>query len=325
MTRKKQTVQHRSTMRQRRLGIPVSVLSVVVAAFALILIIFLVLSVRNASSKALIFDGRRALQDVEYQVSLGPRIMGSEAHQTTLKWIQEQLKNAGWGTEVQETVFAGHQIQNVIGKLGSGTPWIILGAHFDSRLYANHDPDVRKTLEPVPGANDGASGVAVLLEIARVLPQKIGPSGQLELIKANQVWLVFFDAEDNGNIPGWDWILGSQAFAGGLQEHPDAAIIVDMIGDKNLNIYMEKNSDPLITQQIWSAAENLGYSKQFIPYPKYAILDDHIPFKRLNIPAVDIIDFEYPYWHTTADTADKLSPESLQIVGETLLSWFEGG
>ncbi len=132
---------------------------------------------------------------------------------------------------------------------------------------------------------------------------------------------MFFDAEDNGNLPGWDWILGSQAYASSLTEFPEVVIIVDMIGDADLNIYQEKNSNPQLTEEIWAKASQLGYSEQFIPQSKFAILDDHTPFLQLGIPAVDIIDFDYPYYHTTSDTADKVSARSLNAVGDTLYHW----
>src|SRR5512138_2052746 len=134
------------------------------------------------------FNGERALQDVNSQVKLGPRIPGSEAHKQTISWIQQELKKSGWNAEIQTGSLMGHPIQNVIGKRGSGSPWIILGAHFDTRMKADQDPDARQRTQAVPGANDGASGVAVLLELARVLPQDM----------KSQVWLVFFDAEDQG-------------------------------------------------------------------------------------------------------------------------------
>ena len=110
---------------------------------------------------------------------------------------------------------------------------MIIGAHYDSRLLADPDPDPSLRNQPVPGANDGASGVAVLLELARILPKNLDKT----------IWLVFFDAEDNGNIPGYDWIMGSRVFVQTLIDKPDEAIIIDMIGDADLNIYQEKNSD----------------------------------------------------------------------------------
>ncbi len=185
----------------------------------------------------------------------------------------------------------------------------MLGAHYDTRFFADHDPDESKRKQPVPGANDGASGVAVLLELARTLPPEI-----------DSTWLVFFDAEDNGRIEGWDWILGSRAFAEEMDFTPNAVVIVDMIGDADLNIYFEKNSNEQIRAEIWKKANELGYP-QFINEEKYSILDDHTPFLEMGIPAVDVIDFDYPYWHTTEDTLDKVSAESLEAVGNTLWHW----
>lgn len=260
------------------------------------------------------FDGTRAMQDVAYQVNLGDRIPGSPSHAQVVDWIQAQLKDAGWSVEVQQTTMMGHPVLNIVGKHDTqslvGKPWIVLGAHYDTRIYADHDPDPQKRTQYVPGADDGASGVAVLLGLARSLPKDL----------PLRVWLVFFDAEDNGEIPGWDWLLGSKAFVASLTARPDAAVVVDMVGDKDLNIYLEKTSNPSISAAIWAQAARLGY-KQFIPLPKYAMIDDQTPFLQAGIPAVDIIDFDYPYWHTTADTPDKVSAASLQAVGDTLAAW----
>jgi Zn-dependent M28 family amino/carboxypeptidase len=257
------------------------------------------------------FDGYRANQAVRYQVFLGPRTPGSPAHDRFVKWAVKKLTSAGWEVEVQETSRQGKPIRNIIAKRGKGKPWIVLGAHYDSRLQADQDLDPAKRSKPVPGANDGASGVAVLLELARVLPEDLD----------KQVWLVLFDAEDNGNLSGWDWIMGSQAFVESLKDHPDAAVIVDMVGDSDLNIYMERNSDSDLTAAILAQAALLGYANKFIPKPKHQMIDDHTPFLNAGIPAVDIIDFDYPYWHTTEDTPKKVSAESLQVVGETLFAW----
>jgi Zn-dependent M28 family amino/carboxypeptidase len=256
------------------------------------------------------FDERRAFRDIEYQLSLGPRTIGSQAHSQTIKYIQDELRGVGWKVQVQELNTEGHSIQNVIAKRGNGTPWIILGAHYDTRFFADQDPDLAKRQLPVPGANDGASGVAVLLEIGRVLPSRLD----------RQVWLVFFDAEDNGDLMGWNWIMGSRAFVANLQDKPDAAVVVDMIGDASLDIYMEASSNKSLKEELWKQAGDLGF-QQFIPEVKYSMLDDHTPFLQAGIPAVDIIDFDYPYWHTTSDTLDKVSAASLGTVGETVLAW----
>ena len=213
----------------------------------------------------------------------------------------------------------GHPIQNVVAKWGEGAPWVILGAHYDSRNVADRDPNPAYRTTPVPAANDGASGVAVLLELARVIPGRIKQTSRYQ-----QVWLVFFDTEDNGDIPGWDWILGSRLFAGSLEQFPDAVVVLDMIGDTNLNILQEMNSDKQLTEQIWQVAERSGYQKEFIAKMGYSMEDDHTPFLERGIRAVDIIDFDYPFWHTTSDTLDKVSSHSLKAVGDVMLEWLAG-
>ncbi|MEJ2411702.1 MAG: M28 family peptidase [Anaerolineales bacterium] len=260
------------------------------------------------------FQAERAYQDILYQLSLGPRITGTPAHQQVRVWITDQLELAGWQVEEQRAIQNGILVRNLIASRGKELPYILLGAHYDSRMLADHDPDQSLRDQPVPGANDGASGVAVLLELARSLPKDLPVD----------VRLVFFDAEDNGGIDNWDWILGSRAFVRELQEIPQAVIIIDMIGDADLQIYYEKNSDEALRKAIWDNAAQLGYGSAFIPEEKFSMLDDHTPFLEAGIPAVDIIDFDYPYWHTTLDTADKVSQESLAAVGETLAGWISG-
>jgi Zn-dependent M28 family amino/carboxypeptidase len=178
-------------------------------------------------------------------------------------------------------------------------------------MFADRDPVLANQSKPVPGANDGASGVSVLLELARILPTNLGAN----------VWLVYFDAEDNGKLPGGEWIIGSRAFVESLEEKPDAVVIVDMIGDSDLNIFYEKYSDQNLSQEIWRTAARLGYEEQFIMFPRHRLIDDHLPFIQAGIQAVDIIDFDYPYWHTVSDTIDKVSADSLKVVGDVLLAW----
>ncbi len=259
---------------------------------------------------AVAFDGQRAYADVQTQVSFGARVPGSEGHAKIQEWMQGELEAAGWQVEIQTSEALGHPIENIVARRSTDLPRIILGAHYDTRMFADSDPDPAQHTNFVPGANDGASGVAVLLELARSLPKETVP-----------VWLVFFDAEDNGRIEGWDWILGSREFVRNNPVQPRAAIIVDMIGDADLNIYKERNSNPELMDEIWAVAKGLGYESKFIPEYKHSMLDDHTPFLEAGIPAVDIIDFDYPYWHTVQDTPDKVSAESLQAVGETLRIW----
>ncbi len=259
------------------------------------------------------FDGLRAYKDVKTQVAFGPRAPGSEGHAKIREWMRAELESAGWDVDVQVSERLGNPIYNLVAIRGNTNPQIILGAHYDTRIYADNDPDVVNHTQPTPGANDGASGVAVLLELARSLPDNV-----------TNVALLFFDAEDNGRIAGWDWILGSREFAENLAYQPEAVVIVDMIGDADLNIFKERNSDSALTDEIWTIAGGLGYGNQFIPQYKHSMLDDHTPFLEAGIPAVDIIDFDYPYWHTVEDTPDKVSAESLAAVGQTLWVWVVG-
>lgn len=254
------------------------------------------------------FDGQRAYRDVIAQLEFGPRTQQSVAQARFLVWLKGELEQAGWQVQIQHTEWNGQPIRNLIASRSSAPPDLLLGAHYDSRLRADRDPVQPEA--PVPGANDGASGVAILLELARTLPADTVP-----------LWLVFFDAEDNGGFPGWEWCMGSRAFVAEMTVMPRAVVIVDMVGDADLNIYLEQNSDPTLAQEIWQQAAALGYQEQFINEPKHTIFDDHIPFLEAGLPAVDIIDFDYPYWHTTSDTADKVSPQSLEAVGQTLWHW----
>jgi Zn-dependent M28 family amino/carboxypeptidase len=255
------------------------------------------------------FDGERAYQDVLAQDAFGPRTPGSAAHAQARAYFLRELEKAGWQAEALPASIEGHLAYNILATRQK-TPKILLVAHYDSRLAANADPDPANQNKPVPGANDGASGVAVLLELARALPADSVAAG-----------ILLVDIEDQGRLPGWDWILGSRAFVRDMTFTPRAVILVDMIGDADLNIYQERNSDPALTASIWAKAKRLGYESVFIPEPKYQVIDDHVPFIEKGIPAVDLIDLDYPYWHTVEDTPDKVSAQSLQTVGDVLLAW----
>ena len=259
------------------------------------------------------FDGKAAYKHVVEQCAIGPRPVGSDEAAQTAAYIMAHLESLGWATERQEFSYRGVRGQNVIAARGDG-PLVLLGAHYDTRSLADRDP--ADPTQPVLGANDGASGVAVLLELARTLDADS---------VAQEVWLVFFDAEDQGGINGWPYAVGSSYMAQHLAVYPEAVVIVDMIGDEEQQIYWEGNSDPGLCRQLWAIAAELAYETQFIPAYKHALIDDHLPFTEQSIPAVDILDFDYPYWHTTEDTPDKVSPESLQRVGRVLETWLERG
>ncbi len=254
------------------------------------------------------FDGNAAYQHVLAQTEFGPRPTGSAANRQTAEYFIAQLQQFGWAVETQDFTYQNVAARNIIARAGSG-PVAIIGAHYDTRRRADNDPDPAQRDQPVLGGNDGASGAAVLLELARSLDKpKL----------THEVWLTFFDAEDNGRLDGWEFIAGSSYMATSLSVKPEMVIVVDMIGDADQQIYQERNSTPELVNRIWAIAADLGYSNWFLPSAKWAMTDDHTPFLRQGIPAADLIDFDYPYWHTTQDTADKVAPASLERVGRVL-------
>jgi len=260
--------------------------------------------------RPIVFDGSIALQHIENQLSFGPRVPESEGSEKVKSYIFENLASAGWIVERQEFNFDDTALTNIIAKSSINAPQLILGTHFDTRSISDKEGDAGRYASPVPGANDGASGTAVLLEMARVLEDT-----------NKEIWLIFFDAEDQGRINNWEWSIGAEYFADNLSYQPESVVIIDMIGDINLDIYKEIQSNQPLTQLIWEEAEQLGYSSIFKNEQKYSLLDDHIPFINRGIPASLIIDFDYLYWHTNDDTFDKVSAESLEIIGNVLTSW----
>lgn len=263
---------------------------------------------RSTGLSNLAFDGQRALAHAQAQCAIGPRPIGTEANRKTGDYISTELTRQGWQVEFQEFTYQDVPIRNVIGSRGKG-PLRVFGAHYDTRKRADNDPVTANRDKPILGANDGASGVAVLLELARVWSKADLPG---------EVRLAFFDAEDNGNLDGWPFSVGASYMAEHLNLKPEYIIVVDMVGDADQQIYMERNSDFALQQRIWEIAADLGYQQFFIPSYKYAMTDDHTPFLQRGMRAVDLIDFDYPYWHTLQDTCDKLSAASLEHVGRVL-------
>jgi len=283
------------------------------------IVLAIVLLTACGKREPLAFDGAAAYAHVQAQCDLGFRPTGSEAWRATGDYIISHLEQRGWTVETQEFTYRGTPVRNIIGRVGEG-PVVILGAHYDTRRSA----DQEDASVPVMGANDGASGVAVLLELARTLEREA---------LHNQVWLAFFDAEDNGHLDGWEWCIGSKYMAehleiasasGSTAPEVDAVVVVDMVGDASQQLYLERNSDATLQVRLWEIAATLGYTETFISEYRWAMMDDHVPFAQRGIPAVDIIDFDYPYWHTTQDTPDKVTAESLERVGRVLEVWLEG-
>lgn len=279
----------------------------------------------------LMFSGDSAMAMVEKQVAFGPRKPGTAPHAATGKWLEETLSKTGAKVHTQKTMlrtFDGVQIPmtNILASLNpEAERRMLVIAHWDTRPWADQDRDPSKRKEPVMGANDGASGTSVILELARVLAKNSD-------LKCGVDFLLV-DAEDWGD-EGDDesWAMGARYFVNNPPDSvwkiPEAAIVVDMVGDANATFrpeYFSQQSAPGLNRRIWTIAEELGYGNIFIDEPGGAITDDHIPFIEIGIPAVDIVDYRMqpeqgfpPQWHTTQDTPDRLSAKTLQSVGRTL-------
>jgi len=264
--------------------------------------------VQSAAAPA--FDGSHAFDYAEILMSFGPRVPGSAGSQETLEYVRSELQQSGWQVEIQSFDHNGVMLNNIVAFQNPKTAQVLIGAHYDTRAISDQESDPELQRLPVPGANDGTSGTAVLLELARSLQNS-----------KRGVWLVFFDGEDQGHINDWGWSVGAQYFADHLKVPPQNVIVIDMIGDADLNVYREKQSDKDLCDEIWNSAEELGLGGSIINQEKYAMLDDHLPFVKLGIPACLLIDFDYPYWHTQSDTLEHISVDSLQAIGDVLLSW----
>lgn len=293
-----------------------------------VLSLFLIGSVCNSAG----FDGWRAFDLLEYQCALGARVPDSPIHAKCLVWMEGELVKSGFEAKIMKHSAYSSMlaktitIKNLFGIINpAAKKKILFSAHWDTRPIADKDPNPNLTSTPISGANDGASGVAVLLELANAIfidkelhnALKTGDTGLI---------LAFYDAEDLGNSEHPDeFCLGSKAFAADIP--PDLTftqgINIDMIGDKDLEITFENESFrrfPDFCTKIWEIG--MRYNPRiFIPKPQFTIIDDHASFFSKKIPYINIIDFTYTYWHTTSDTPDKCSPDSLQIIGNTLLTY----
>jgi Zn-dependent M28 family amino/carboxypeptidase len=259
------------------------------------------------------FDSNRAFEHLRKQVAIGPRPSGSPANVETRKYIIGQLKAAG--IEAKEQPFVGMtplgevSMANVIATIPGRRPdRLVLASHFDTKLYREFR---------FVGANDGASSTAALLELARVLKGQ-----QPELA----IELLFLDGEE-ARLPEWrgnDNTYGSRHYVQEAQKNGSlktlrALVLLDMIGDRDLVIKRDSNSTPWLVDAIWNTAARLGHSSTF-SNQLTVVEDDHIPFLRAGVPAVDIIDLENPTWHTPQDTIEYVSAKSLQIVGDVVLA-----
>lgn len=291
----------------------------------------------NVVAKSIpVFNADSAYRYIAAQMAFGNRIPNTESHKKTAAWLASELKRHGAEVIVQNApvkAFDGNvlQAQNIIGQYNPDRKdRVLLLAHWDSRPFADYDPDKANHKKPVPGANDGASGVGVLLEIARLLGEQNPKKG---------VDIMFVDAEDYG-APEWapvsgkdnTWALGTQYWASRPHKpgyRAQYAVLLDMVGAKNATFLKEGFSNyyaPSVVDKIWKTAKELGFGKYFQEETGGYINDDHYYVNTMaHIPAVDIIHLDpasetgfFPYWHTVDDTLDKIDPATLNAVGKTV-------
>jgi len=267
------------------------------------------------------FDAGRAYRDLVRQCEFGPRVPGTVGHAECALWLADSLRKCGGEVKVQGFLhtFDGRplHLMNLVATFNPrGKGHVLLCAHWDTRPQADRDPDPARRKEPVPGANDGASGVAALLEVARAL--KSQPPKR-------RVTIALFDGEDYGPTTE-RMFLGSRHFAESFSGPAVSwGVLVDMVGDRELRIPIEglsQQSAPQVVDRVWKAAERVG-ARAFVKERGKPVMDDHVFLLRKGIPCIDVIDFDYPYWHTTADTPDKCSAESLGQVGRAILAALE--
>lgn len=269
------------------------------------------------------FDGTRAFEDLVTQVDFGSRVPGSEAHQLQLQWMENQLRETAdtvivdsfdWVTGEGDSL----NLTNLIARFGTNYERrILLLTHWDSRPTADQSSDDAEKQIPVPGANDGASGTAVLLELARMFGEQPPPLG---------VDLLFTDGEDYGPTTE-DMFLGASHYATnrGKIDNPSFAILLDMVGDMDPSFPVEAYSlenAPQVVQRVWAVASDLGYGRYFPMGSTSRVLDDHLKLIEVGIPTIDIIDFDYgpanSFWHTLRDVPDNTSSRSLLMVGDVV-------
>ncbi len=286
-------------------------------------------SCSGRSSEALQrFDAAQAMRWVEFQVAAGPRVPGTPGHHAIAQWLERELKARADSVQVQtfDHVTARGDtlhLENIIARFRPADPnRVLYVTHWDTRPTADADPDPAKRRLPIPGANDGASGTAMLLELADVLKREPPSLG---------VDLLFVDGEDYGSFDAADSLkdvlIGSRYFAAHLPAdyHPLFAVLWDMVGGRDQTIYQEGYSldrAPEVVERVWRAAEELGLGTMFRPLNGGDIIDDHVPLLEKGIRAIDVIGFEnYSRWHhTMQDTIDKVSAATLGDVGRLALA-----
>jgi len=277
-----------------------------------------------ATGAASEFDGAAALEAVRAQVAFGARVPGTEAHARAADWLEAELRRRADTVIVQRwthTTADGRSLpmRNILARFRpTEARRVLYLAHWDSRPVADSDPDPAKRRAPVLGANDGGSGVAILLGVAEALARRAPEVG---------VDLLLVDGEDYGDFEtNTDVLIGSRYFAERLPESgyaPLFGVLWDMVGDEAPVFEQEAHSvrgAPEVVQRVWSTAQRLGHGAVFTNRSGLAITDDHVPLLAKGLRVIDVIDLDYPWHHTVADTPDRVSQQTLQLVGDVAVA-----
>jgi hypothetical protein len=290
---------------------------------AVLAVAALALSSCAKAPEASAFDGKRAYEWVRRQVAFGPRAPGTAAHDSCFADLVAALRRNAEVVEADTFRYASPdlgkevRLMNVLARFRAKDPRrILLAAHWDTRPWADKDPDSTRRSQPILGANDGGSGVAVLLALAERLKRRAPAIG---------VDIALFDGEDLGTDANPNgYFRGSKRYLEWRASEPPPlfVIVLDMVGRKDAAFYWEGNSYEQasnIVLLVWNRAKDLGL-RQFRSGVKFSIADDHIPFLQSQIPAIDVIDFDFPEWHTHRDDLSVIDPGTLEAVGRVVLN-----
>lgn len=273
------------------------------------------------------FDGAKAMGYVNTQMAFGPRVPGTAAHRTAGDWIVAQMRERADSVTVQTWTHVTADgtrlpMRNVLARFNpTASTRVLYLAHWDSRPTAEKAADAAARREPTPGANDGASGVAVLIGVADALKARPADVG---------VDLLFTDGEDWGDFDtNTDVLIGAKYFAANMPSGyaPVFGVLFDMVGEPNARFLYESNSlrvAPEVLQRVWSTAQQLGHGAYF-PTREYGpVTDDHLPLIEKGLKVINVIDLDYAHHHTPDDTADKVSAVTLQVVGDVAMAVLRG-
>lgn len=272
-------------------------------------------------------DAKRAFGYLVQVCEIGPRISGTEGMTRQRELMETHFLKLGATVSYQEFDVVHPQTGAPVRLANTIVSWhperterVLIGCHYDTRPFPDRDPVPANRTKPFIGANDGASGVALLMELGHHIPNTLVAYG---------VDFVFFDAEELIYSSGDKYFLGSTYFAEQYRDQPPAhkyvaGVLVDMIGDKDLRVFQERYSlsyAPDVTRSVWEAAARAGV-REFVPRRRHEVRDDHLPLNEIaRIPTCDLIDFDYPHWHTRNDVPAACSGASLTKVARVLLEW----